>query len=316
VRTSRILSLGLIAVLAAACSAAGSSATPAASSAVPVASSAAPSASSAAAPSPSDDACASDKLALVTAGTLTIGTDNPAYGPYYLENADKSKTKPWELGDPTNGTGFESAVGYAIAKQLGFTNDQVAWTVVPFNTAIAPGVKTFDFDLNQFTYTAERAKNVDLTDGYYFGNQSLVVLKTNPLAKATTIAELKGGTFGAQVGTTSLDLINTVIAPTAAAHVYDTTDAAIAAVKNKTLDGIVVDLPTADYITNVQLDGSTIVGQFEAGTPEYFSALLSKDSKLTDCIDLAIKALTEDGTLDQLASKWLPFQDTVPVFKP
>lgn len=309
-RTPSLALVALVSVLAAACTGGGASTAP--SSAPSVAPSVAPSAS----PSPSPDACAKDSLVLVTPGTLTVGTDNPAYPPYFAENELGTRTDPWELGDPTNGKGFEAAVGYAIADQLGFGKDEVVWAVVPFANSFAPGPKTFDFDLNQVSYKPERAETADLTDGYYFGNQSLVVLKNSPLASATSIAALKDYTFGAQVGTTSYDAIVEVIAPTKDPLVFDTNDAAIQALGQGSIDGVIVDLPTADFITNVQLEDSTIVGQFEGGTPEYFSAVLAKDSPLTECVNGAIATLTADGTLDQLASEFLPFQDSVPVFKP
>ena len=303
--------LALAAMLTACTSGAAPSASPA-SVAPSVEPSVAPSASAVA----SVDPCAPESLAVVTPGTLTIGTDNPAYPPYFLENADGSKTEPWELGDPTNATGFESAVAYAIADQLGFGRDQVTWVVVPFANAFAPGPKSFDIDLNQISYKPERAETADLSDGYYFGNQSLVVLKDSPLATATTIAELKDFTFGAQVGTTSYDAIVEIIQPTKDVQVFDSNDAAIQALGQGTIQGVVVDLPTADFITNVQLEDATIVGQFEGGTPEYFSAVLTKDSPLTPCVNAAISALSDDGTLDALASQFLPFQDAVPVFQP
>jgi polar amino acid transport system substrate-binding protein len=312
VRKISIVSVGLIAIVAAACGNGGASGSPAGSAGT----SAAPSTAGSAAPSASAEACVAATLPVVTAGTLTIGTDNPAYPPYFAENADKSKTAPWELGDPTNGQGFESAVGYAIADRMGFAKTAVTWVVVPFANSFAPGAKTFDLDLNQVNFKPARTETADLSTGYYFGNQSLVTLATSPLAKATSIAALKDYTYGAQVGTTSFDAIAEVIAPSKAAQVYDTNDAAIAALKAGTIDGIVVDLPTADYITNVQVEGAKIVGQFDAGTPEYFSAVLAKGSPLTECVNAAIESLTEDGTLDGLASQWLPFQDAVPVFTP
>ena len=312
-RRTTISSLGLIAILAAACTSAGSSVAPSVASPSAVAAvSTAPSV----APSATPDACALANLTLATPGKFTIGTDNPAYPPYFAENADKHTTPPWEIGDPTNGQGFESAVGYAIADRLGFDKADVTWIVVPFANSFAPGPKTFDIDLNQVNYKTERTQTADLTKGYYFGNQALVVLKNSPLAKATTIAELKDYVYGAQVGTTSYDAIASVIAPTKPALVYDTNDLAIKALGNKTIDGVMVDLPTADYITNVQVENATIVGQFEGGTPEYFSAVLGKGSTLTPCVDAAIDSLTADGTLDKLASTWLPFQDSVPVIKP
>jgi polar amino acid transport system substrate-binding protein len=314
-RKTTIPSFALIAILAAACSSAGSSASTAPSAAASPSTAVASTAPSVA-PSASADPCAPAALALTTAGKFTIGTDNPAYPPYFAENADKHVTAPWEIGDPTNGEGFESAVGYAIADRLGFAKTDVTWLVVPFANSFAPGAKTFDIDLNQVNYKVERTQTADLSKGYYFGNQALVVLKTSPLAKATSIAELKDYVYGAQVGTTSYDAIASLIAPSKDARLYDTNDLAIKALGNKTIDGVVVDLPTADFITNVQVDNAVIVGQFDGGTPEYFSAVLSKGSPLTGCVNAAIDSLTTDGTLAGLASKWLPFQDSIPVFKP
>ena len=319
-RKPYLLTLGLTALLAAACTS-STGGSPSASVAASTAPSAPPSAATSEAPSvaPSASAaltdCAND--AVVTPGKFTIGTDNPAYPPYFATPEGSAKpTAPWQIGDPTNGNGFEAAVGYAIADKLGFTKDQVAWIVVPFANSFAPGPKPFDIDLNQVNYKAERTQTADLSKGYYFGNQSVVTLKASPFATATTIADLKDAQWGAQVGTTSLDAINTLIAPTKKPLVYDTNDLAVKALGNKTIDAIMVDLPTADYVTNVQVENATIVGQFKGATPEYFSAVLQKSSRLTDCVNQAIDALTADGTLDQLVAKWLPFQAAVPVIKP
>jgi polar amino acid transport system substrate-binding protein len=299
-------------IVVAACTSGAASLAPASATPVPTVASAAP---ASAPPSASPNACAKENLTLVAAGKLTIGTDNPAYPPYFASKAG-GNTEPWDKdqGDPTTGVGFESAVGYAIADKLGFSKEEVAWVVVPFANAIAPGPKTFDLDLNQVAATPARAESADLSDGYYFGPQTVVTLKTSKFAKAATLAELQSAKFGAQVGTTSYDAINNVIKPAAAASVYDTNDAAITALKNKQIDAIVVDLPTADFITNVQLEGSTIVGTIE-GTPEHFSAVLAKGSPLTACVNQAIKALTDDGTLAGLVTKYLAFS-TAPVIKP
>lgn len=267
---------------------------------------------------PDPDACAPANLALRTAGTLTLGADNPAYPPYFAHR-EGGNTPPWEdsdyTGDPTTGEGFESAVAYAIADQLGIAKDKVAWTVVPFSNSFAPGAKEFDFYITQVSYKPERAQAVDLSDGYYFVSQSVVALKDSPIASARTVADLAGYTFGAQVGTTSYDVIVNTIKPTKDAQVFDSNDAAIEALKSGQIDGIVVDLPTADFITNVQVENAVAVGKF-AATAEYFSLVLEKDSALTPCVNAAIKALTDDGTLKALVAKWLPFQDGVPVFGP
>ena len=201
-RPTPVLAILAVSILLGACTSAGASPSAAPSSATSVAPSTEPSAAPTASPTP--DACAKDNLTLVTPGTFTIGTDNPAYPPYFLENDGGAKTDPWELGDPTNGTGFESAVGYAIADALGFAKAEVTWVVVPFANSFAPGPKSFDIDLNQVSFKTERAETADLSDGYYFGNQSLVALKSSPVAKVTSVAGLKDFDFGAQVGNDQL----------------------------------------------------------------------------------------------------------------
>jgi polar amino acid transport system substrate-binding protein len=304
----------LVALAVAGCTTAGAS--PSASTA---ASAAAPSVSApSTAPSPSPDACAKDSLTTMAAGKLTVGTDNPAYPPYF-QIPEGTATAPWELGDPTNGEGFESAFAYALADQLGFAEADVAWVVVPFDNSFAPGAKTFDIDVNQVSFKPERAEAVDLSDGYYTLNQSIVALKDNGVASAKTVAELKAFKFGAQTGTTSLDTINNVIAPTAAAQVYNTNDDAIAGLQAKQIDGLVVDLPTAFYVTAAQVENSVIVGQFAPPTgadAEHFSVVLAKDSALTDCVNAAIAAMKSDGTLDAITKEWLSDKASAPVIQP
>ena len=306
----------LVAVLAAACSTTGAS--PAASTAASAATSPSAAASESTAPSGSPDACAKDNLTTTAAGKLTIGTDNPAYPPYF-QIPDGTPTAPWELGDPTNGQGFESAFAYALADKLGFAKTDVAWVVVPFDNSFAPGPKTFDIDVNQVSYKAERAQAVDLSDGYYTLNQSIVALKDNGLASAKTVADLKAFKFGAQVGTTSLDTINNVIAPSAAAMVYTTNDEAIAGLKAKQIDGLVVDLPTSFYVTAVQVENSVIVGQFAPPTgadAEHFSVVLAKGSPLTACVNAAIATMKSDGSLDAITKEWLSDKASAPVLQP
>jgi len=270
-------------------------------------------------PTPTPNACAPENLSTLTAGTLTIGADNPAYPPYFAHR-EGGNTPPWEesdfTGDPTTGEGFEGATAYAVAGALGFAADKVGWVVVPFNNSFAPGPKPFDFYITQVSYTPERATAVDLSDGYYDVKQSLVALAGTPIASATTISELASFKLGAQVGTTSYSLIVDTIKPTAEPSVYDTNDAAIEALKAKQIDGIVVDLPTADFMTNVQLENGVAVGKFDLATGEHFSLVLAKGSPLTACVNDAIATLTDDGTLAGFVTKWLPFQDGVPAFKP
>lgn len=316
-RTVSLTAAALMALVVAACSSAGAS--PSASTApTEAAPSTAASAPASVAPSAAD-ACAPENLATKTAGTLTIGADNPAYPPYFAHR-EGGNTPPWEdsdfTGDPTTGEGFESAAAYAIAEQLGFAADQVQWIVVPFANSYAPGAKDFDIYIGQVSYKPERAEAADLSEGYYTVLQSIVALKDSPLAGATTVADLADFTFGAQTGTTSYDTIVNTIKPTKEPQVFDTNDLAIEALKSGQIDGIVVDLPTADFITNVQVENAVAVGKFDTGTSEYFSAVLEKDSALTACVNAAIEALNADGTFTGLVGQWLPFQDGVPAFQP
>jgi polar amino acid transport system substrate-binding protein len=306
----------LAAVLGLAVAACSGGASPSPSSSPSAASS--PSPSVAESPSPTTDACAAENLETKTAGTLTIGTDNPAFPPYYDPPAEgETPTDPWELGDPTNGRGFESAVAYAIAGELGFDEAAVTWIAVKFDQSFAPGPKDFDIYLTQVSDLPERREGADLSDGYYFLNQSLVGIADTPIAAATTMGDLKGFTFGAQVGTTSLNTIQDVIQPTAEPLVYDTNDAAIEALKNKQIDGLVVDLPTAFFVTAVQVDDGVIVGQFApAGEQEHFSVVLEKDSALTECVNQAIASLKDSGTLDDITQEWLADKANAPVIQP
>ncbi|HET9344255.1 MAG TPA: ABC transporter substrate-binding protein [Candidatus Limnocylindrales bacterium] len=307
--------IALLAVLSLAACSSGATPSPSASVAPPPASakpSAAASASAAA------NECTPDNLATKTPGTLLIGTDNPAFPPYFqIPPEGTAATDPWELGDPTNGEGFEGAFAYALADQLGFAEDAVEWTVVPFDNAIAPGEKPFDIDINQVSFAPERAEAVDLSDGYYFVNQSVVVFPDTPIAAATSVADLKPFRFGAQVGTTSLNTITEVIAPTTEPMVYNTNDDAVAALNAKQIDGLVVDLPTAFFVTAVQVEGSKVLGQFAAPVgddAEHFSVVLAKDSPLTDCVNQAIQALKDSGELEAITTEWLADKVDAPTF--
>jgi polar amino acid transport system substrate-binding protein len=244
--------------------------------------------------SPAANACDKANLNLVTPGTLTIATDDPGF-----------LFPPWILKhDPTSGKGYESAVAYEVAKRLGFTPDEVKWVTVPFNKSYAPGPKDFDFDINQISVTPDREKAVTFSGSYYDVSQALVAMEGTPIASATTLAELKGYKFGAQVGTTSLDFINTVIQPTQQAFVYDTTNDAKSALNAGQVDGLVLDLPTASYVSAVQIPGSTLVGQFES-TGEHFGMLFEKDNPLVTCVNSVLDDMRSAGTLDNYAQQYL-----------
>jgi polar amino acid transport system substrate-binding protein len=248
------------------------------------------------------DPCAPDSLHLIRPGTLTIGTDSPAYEPWFTHN------------DPSNGKGFESAVAYAVAHRLGFADSDVSWVTVPFNSSYAPGAKKFDFDINQISITPKRAEVVDFSDGYYQAAQALIVLDSSPYADATSVADLKSAKLGAQVGTTSLTAATDVIAPTTPVAVYDDTNAAKQALLNGQIDAIVVDLPTAFYITAAEIPRSTIVGQFQPmhGQVEEFGMLFEKGNPLVSCVDQALGSLKRSGKLKAIEKRWLSSAVDVP----
>ncbi|CAB4701664.1 MAG: transporter substrate-binding domain-containing protein [Actinobacteria bacterium] len=250
----------------------------------------------------SADACETDQLPLLTDGTLTIGTDSPAYEPWFVDN------------DPTNGEGYESAVAYAVAEQLGFSADEVTWVTVPFNTSYKPGAKPFDFDINQISITPSRAKVVDFSDGYYAAAQAVIALKGSPVSEISSIADLADYNLGAQTGTTSLSAITDIIKPANDPLVFEDTNAAKQALNNGQVDAILADLPTAFYISAVEISGSEIVGQFqpETGEQEEFGMLFEKGSELVPCVDAALAALREDGTLDEIQQRWLSDVVSVP----
>ena len=287
---SRLLAVSGAALLLASLAACGGT-----TSSGSTASAAAPSKAASASASPSTNACAKESLPLATPGKLTIGTDDPAYEPWFKD------------GKPANGQGYESAVAFAVAKQMGFAATDVQWVVVPFTNAITPGKKTFDFDINQVSISEERRKAVDFSSGYYDVAQAVITYKGSPIDGKTSVADLAGAKLGAQVGTTSYKAITDQIKPTKAPAVYDTNDLAVQALKNKQIDGIVADVPTAFYMTAAQLDNGVIVGQLPAagGAQEQFGLVLAKGSGLTACVSKAVDALRADGTLAKLATQWL-----------
>jgi len=244
----------------------------------------------------SGDSCATADLPTYEDGQLTIGTDKPAFPPWFVDN------------DPTKGKGFESAVAYAVAGELGFADGEVEWVTVPFNASYQPGSKEFDFDINQISITPKRAESVTFSRGYYTAAQAVITLQDSEFAEATNLDELTEARFGVQVGTTSLSAITDVIQPTTEPAVYDDTNAATNALQNGQVDAIVADLPTAFYITGAQLvEGGTIVGQFQPaeGETEQFGLLFEQGDPLVDCVDAALATLEQDGTLAQLEQRWL-----------
>jgi polar amino acid transport system substrate-binding protein len=255
------------------------------------------------APATTDDSAAGDGTGnecttgnTLTEGVLTPATGDPAFFPYVLDDT------------PESGEGFEAAVVAAVARELGFSPENVQWTRVGFNEAIAPGAKDFDFNVQQFSITAERAEVVSFSDPYYSSNQAIVALADSPAQGATTLADLTDLKFGAQVGTTSLDFITDVIQPTQEPFVYDDNTAAKAALEADQIDAVVLDLPTAFYVSAVEFDNANVVAQFPAeagGTTDDFGMVFELDNPLVECVNEALTTLRDSGELADITNEWM-----------
>jgi polar amino acid transport system substrate-binding protein len=247
--------------------------------------------------------CTPAKLQTKSAGELTVATDKPAYPPYFEDN------------DPTNGKGFESATAYAIANQLGYSRSDVKWVVEPFNSSYAPGPKDFDFDVNEISITSARAEHVDFSAPYYTANQAVVAAKGSSAAGAKSLADLKDATIGVQIGTTSLDAVNSEIQPSTQAKVFNDSNDVVTALKEGQVDAVVTDLPTALYITAVQVPDATVVGQFSAPGGDEWGALLAKNSPVTSCVSRAIDDLQSSGELQKIEDRWMNKAANAPTLK-
>jgi polar amino acid transport system substrate-binding protein len=263
--------------------------------------------------------CAKNVTSYVHTGTLTVGTDNPAYPPYF--QGGTTNGSQWKLNDPSTGKGFESAVAYAVAQKMGFSPQQVQWVVAPFVQTYAPGTKSWDFAIEQISYKPKRAQAVNFSDSYYDVNQALVAVKSTPITSAKSLTDLKNYTLAAPIGTTSYDYIVNEIKPTKEPGAFNSLPDTVAALNAHQVDGIVVDLPTALYIADPyvqEVENSVVVGQFPTvGTPEHFGMTFVKGNPLVACVNQALAEMKSDGTLQAITTKWLSEKTnvgTVPVF--
>ena len=257
--------------------------------------------------------CAKANFDLIQEGRLTLGTDNPAFPPWWGGGQSR---KPWKISNPYSGQGYESAVAYAVAGRLGFSKRQVDWRHVFFANSYRPGPKNFDFYMAQVSYTPERDRVVDFSNAYYFVNQALVGREGTPIARARTRAALRTYRLGAQLGTTSYQYIQNHIRPSSRPLAYRTNDLAVQALKNGQIDGIVVDLPTAFFVTAVQVDDGVIVGQFpNRGDRERFGMVFEQRNSLRRCVNRALNRLWANGTIKRLQNRWLARAGGAPVIR-
>lgn len=233
---------------------------------------------------------------------LTIATGDPAFPPYVINDAT-----------PQDGQGFEAAVAMALARELGFSTDAVQWIRTTFDGAIAPGPKDFDFNIQQYTVTPERAEVVDFSEGYYTAPQAIFGLADSPAASATTLADLKGLKIGVAAGTTAVTYVEEVIQPDSEPLILNDNAAAKTALESNQIDAIVSDLPTALYITGVEIEGTTVYGQIEGSGTDEFALLLAKDSPMTECVDIALQTLKDSGELESITKEWMSDYTEAPV---
>jgi polar amino acid transport system substrate-binding protein len=299
-RQLTVAAMAAIAVLAASAGLAGCASESSSSSAASGTSSSASAGASASAASCSNSAIQSQ---LYAKGMLTVATDKPVYPPWFVNNK------------PTNGQGYESAVAYAVAAQLGFPKSQVTWAYEPFNSSYVPGPKKFDFDINEISYSAARAQVVTFSDSYYDVQQALVGLKGSPIVSKHGQADLKGYVYGDQIGTTSLAFINTAIQPTARPKVFQTLNDAKQALQTHQIAALVADTPTAQFISADEIKGSVVVGRFPS-SGEHFGLVFSKGNPLVTCVNQALATLKSNGTLNQLTKKWLKIYTSIPSLQP
>jgi polar amino acid transport system substrate-binding protein len=236
-------------------------------------------------------------------GSLTVATDDPVYTPWFVNN------------DPSNGKGYESAVAYGIASKLGFAKKDVKWVTEPFDSSYEPGPKAFDFDINEISYTAERAQAVTFSISYYGVTQSIVALKGSKIVTKHTPAELKTYLYGDQIGTTGLTYIESQIKPTKTPRIYNSLDLAVQALQSKQIDAIVVDTPDGQYMASSEVKYGVQVGQFPS-TGEYYGLLFQKGDPLAACVDSAIQSMTTSGELTSISKKYLGIYNSIPTIKP
>jgi polar amino acid transport system substrate-binding protein len=236
-------------------------------------------------------------------GVLTVATDSPAYEPWFVNNT------------PSNGKGYESAVAFAVAKQLGFAKSHVKWTIEPFDASFAPGPKRFDFDVNEISYTQERATVVSFSVSYYDVQQALVAEKNSAIAKHHTPAELRTYIYGDQIGSTSLAFIDDELRPTHQPSVFNTLNDAKSALQDGRIQALVADTPTAQYISSSEIPNTVVVGQFPS-TGEHYGLLFAKNDKLVGCVDKALATLKSNGSLAKFQRQWLGIYTSIPTIKP
>jgi polar amino acid transport system substrate-binding protein len=267
------------------------------------------------APATAAECATANAASLLASGGLTVGTDNPAYPPYFA-GGETDANPDWKFNDPYTGKGFEAAVAYEVASRMGFDASMVSWVVAPFGQTYKPGPTNYDFAIEQISYSPKRAEAVDFSESYYDVNQALVGVKGTPITEATSIADLTSYSLAAQIGTTNYDFINDVIQPTTEAGVYNSTSDAVAALNAGQVDGIVVDLPTALYLADPyvqEVKDGVVVGQFANTSGEYFGMTFEKGSPLVPCVNLALQEMKADGTLAGIQTTWLSEKTNVGV---
>ncbi|HEX5937719.1 MAG TPA: ABC transporter substrate-binding protein [Actinomycetota bacterium] len=246
---------------------------------------------------------------------LTVATGDPAVPPWW-KGGTTDEHPEWTRNDPYLGRGYEGAVTFEVAEQLGFSDDDVRFVPVGFDESIAAGDKDFDFALQQIASLPDRERDVDFSQGYYEVTQALVSVRGSPIASATSLEDLKDAALGAPTGGTSLGYIEDHIEPSAQPTAYHDLDAAVRGLEDGQVDGIVVDLPSASFVVEERIPDGVIVGRFPtAGAQDHFAMAFEKGSPIVDCVDLALEEMRDDGTLDEIRREWLADETDAPMLE-
>ncbi|WP_029251598.1 transporter substrate-binding domain-containing protein [Paraoerskovia marina] len=243
-------------------------------------------------------ACTAEDLPTLTDGTLTVGASDPF--------------EPWYVGEPTSGEGFESALIYAVADELGYAADDVVWESVTFEQIVSPAIKPFDVAAYQTTITEERRSAVDFSSPYLTTHQGVIVADDGDFASATALADLEGARVGVTASQTSLDAAESAWGDAVEVVPFSAAGDGMTALTSGTIDAMVMDVDQGVAASTVYFPDTSIVGTLpDVGEPEQLGLVLDKDSELTACVSEAVDTLDENGTLDALRDEWLD-SDEIP----
>ncbi len=244
------------------------------------------------------DAAATDDVTQLTfePGKLTVATGNPAWEPWVMND------------DPESGEGFEAALVYALAEQMGFAKEDVVWVRTDFGEAFAPGEHDWDLNIQQVSISEERQAAVDFSPAYFTPTQAVIVSKGGKYENATSCADLADAVIAVMTGTTADAFVMESITNGSDDNIryYNDNVGAATDLKNQQIDALVTDTPQCVYmVESGQTGDSLVVGQIPGSSDAGLGMTLAKDSPLTPFVTDAMNAILDDGTVQGLIDQWL-----------